>query len=508
MKIDSSSAPIPLSLSAIRIHKKDNVAVLLRDCSVSESLTIDAKIIIPTQPISKGHKIALCDIKAGKDVIKYGLPMGIATQDIHEGEHIHTHNVKTKLTDQLDYEYVPEQNISSNITRPDPIIQIYRRANQQVGIRNELWIIPTVGCVNAIAQRAQKVFLKQTDTTKISGVHVFTHPYGCSQLGDDHDNTKKILQNMVHHPNAGAVLVMGLGCENNQIAAFKETLGDYDPERVRFMVCQFEQDEHEVALKHLQDLYAMMQNDQRSEGRLSELKFGLECGGSDGLSGITANPLLGQFSDFVTHNHGTSVLTEVPEMFGAEQLLMNRAQDVAVFNQIENMINGFKQYFIDHNQPIYENPSPGNKAGGISTLEEKSLGCTQKSGNSPVVDVIPYGARLKVAGLNLLSAPGNDAVATTALAAAGCHMVLFSTGRGTPYGGFVPTVKLATNSALAKLKPHWIDFNAGRLLEGVSMQDLLDEFIDRIVEFANGELTCNEKLDFRELAIFKSGVTL
>lgn len=508
MKIDSNSAQIPLQLSAIKIHPNDNVAVLLRDCSVSEPLSIEGESIIPMQSISKGHKIALCNIQAGEAVIKYGLPMGTATQNIQVGEHIHTHNVKTKLSDQLEYHYAPEQNISHHSRRADPIIQVYRRPHHQVGIRNELWIIPTVGCVNAIAQRAQKEFLNQIDNTKISGVHVFTHPYGCSQLGDDHDNTKKILQNMVHHPNAGAVLVMGLGCENNQIAAFKDTLGDYDSERVRFMACQFERDEHQVALDHLHDLYMIMKNDQRTEGRLSELKFGLECGGSDGLSGITANPLLGQFSDFVTSNQGTSVLTEVPEMFGAEQLLMNRARDVTVFKQIENMINDFKQYFIDHHQPIYENPSPGNKAGGISTLEEKSLGCTQKSGNGLVVDVIPYGARLKIAGLNLLSAPGNDAVATTALAAAGCHMVLFSTGRGTPYGGFVPTVKLATNSALATLKPHWIDFNAGRLLEGMNMEDLLDEFIDRIVQFANGELTCNEKLNFRELAIFKSGVTL
>ena len=313
---------------------------------------------------------------------------------------------------------------------------------------------------------------------------------------------------MVRHPNAGGVLVVGLGCENNQIAAFKETLGEFDAERVRFMVCQQHDDEVGTGVEHLKDLLVVMTQDQRTTGKLSELKFGLECGGSDGFSGITANPLLGQFSDYVIQHGGTSVLTEVPEMFGAERILMSRCQDESTFGKTVDMVNDFKQYFIDPNQPIYENPSPGNKAGGISTLEEKSLGCTQKAGQSQVMDVLKYGDRLTRPGLNLLSAPGNDAVATSALAAAGCHMVLFSTGRGTPYGGFVPTVKLATNSDLAKRKPHWIDFNAGRLLEDHTMNQLLNQFIDLIVDVANGKATCNEKNDFRELAIFKSGVTL
>ncbi|MGL5285115.1 MAG: UxaA family hydrolase, partial [Aeromonas sp.] len=309
-------------------------------------------------------------------------------------------------------------------------------------------------------------------------------------------------------PNCGGVLVVGLGCENNQIAAFRETLGEFDTERTRFMVCQQHDDEVEHGVAQLKELLAIMSQDTRTPGHLGELSFGLECGGSDGFSGITANPLLGCFSDYVIEHGGTTVLTEVPEMFGAERILMSRCRDEAVFDKTVKMVNDFKQYFIDHNQPIYENPSPGNKAGGISTLEEKSLGCTQKAGDSQVIDVLPYGARLSQPGLNLLSAPGNDAVATSALAGAGCHMVLFSTGRGTPYGGPVPTVKLATNSDLARRKPHWIDFNAGTLVEGVSMPALLEQFVDLIVDIANGKPTRNEINDFRELAIFKSGVTL
>ncbi|MGL4915231.1 MAG: UxaA family hydrolase, partial [Aeromonas allosaccharophila] len=416
-------------------------------------------------------------------------------------------NLATNLNELDEYSYQPELAEVST-TLPDREIQIYRREDGQIGIRNELWILPTVGCVNALAKQMKQQIERDANLGDIDGVHLFSHQYGCSQLGQDHLNTRTLLQNLVHHPNSGGVLVVGLGCENNQIAAFKETLGDFDESRVRFMVCQQQDDEVEHGVGLLNELLTRMKEDKRQLGRLGELKFGLECGGSDGLSGITANPLLGCFSDYVIQHGGTSVLTEVPEMFGAERILMSRCQNEQTFDNTVLMVNEFKQYFIDHHQPIYENPSPGNKAGGISTLEEKSLGCTQKAGQSQVVDVLPYGARLRRPGLNLLSAPGNDAVATSALTGAGCHMVLFSTGRGTPYGGPVPTVKLATNSDLARRKPHWIDFNAGALIEGTPMSSLLDQFVDLIVEIASGKPTCNERNDFRELAIFKNGVTL
>ncbi|WP_227628549.1 glucuronate isomerase [Klebsiella pneumoniae] len=433
---------------------------------------------------------------------------GEAPADIAPGEHVHAHNTRTNLSDLDAYRYQPDL-VAQPPQPADREVQIYRRANGDVGVRNELWILPTVGCVNAMARQMQNRFLKETyGAEDIDGVHLFSHTYGCSQLGDDHINTRTMLQNMVRHPNAGAVLVVGLGCENNQVEAFRETLGEFDPQRVHFMVCQHQDDEVEAGVEHLHQLYEVMRQDKRQPGKLSELKFGLECGGSDGLSGITANPMLGRFSDYVIANGGTTVLTEVPEMFGAEQLLMSHCRDEATFDKLVTMVNDFKQYFIAHDQPIYENPSPGNKAGGITTLEDKSLGCTQKAGSSQVVDVLRYGERLKVHGLNLLSAPGNDAVATSALAGAGCHMVLFSTGRGTPYGGFVPTVKIATNSELAAKKKHWIDFDAGQLLHGKTMPQLLEEFVDAIVAFANGKPTCNEQNDFRELAIFKSGVTL
>ena len=493
---------------AIRIHSRDNVAVALRDLEAHTQVEINNVRVELQQAVGRGHKFALQPLATDALVIKYGLPIAHATTPIAAGEIIHSQNARTNLSDLDEYDYQPDF-IELPPQAGDREVQIYRRANGDVGIRNELWILPTVGCVNGIARQILQRFLKETDDAAgIDGVHLFSHPFGCSQLGQDHENTRTMLQNMVRHPNAGAVLVIGLGCENNQVDVFRDTLGGFDSDRVQFMVCQQQDDEVEAGLERLHTLYNVMRHDQRQPGKLSELKFGLECGGSDGFSGITANPMLGRFSDQMIANGGTTVLTEVPEMFGAERILMSRCRDESTFDKTVAMINDFKRYFIDHQQPIYENPSPGNKAGGITTLEEKSLGCTQKAGQSQVVDVLKYGERLKTPGLNLLSAPGNDAVATSALAGAGCHMVLFTTGRGTPYGGFVPTVKIATNTQLAEKKPHWIDFNAGRLIEGMSMEAMLADFVDMIVAIANGKPSRNEANDFRELAIFKSGVTL
>ncbi|BDH45212.1 altronate hydrolase [Salmonella enterica subsp. enterica serovar Choleraesuis] len=492
----------------IQIHRQDNVAVALCDLTAGESLSVADEPLILKQDIARGHKFALSQIAPQQPVVKYGYPIGHATQEIDRGEHIHSHNLKTSLDSVTDYSYQPQL---TKVAPPlaDYPVEIYRRANGAVAARNELWIVPTVGCVNGIARQILQRFMRESgDAQDIDGAWLFTHPYGCSQLGQDHENTRQVLQNMVQHPHAGGVLVIGLGCENNQVAAFKATLGEHDEERVAFLVSQQFDDEVEEGVRLMHQLYQAMRHDKRSPGKLSELSFGLECGGSDGFSGITANPLLGLFSDQITAHGGTTVLTEVPEMFGAEQILMSHCQDEETFGKTVTMVNDFKNYFIAHQQPIYENPSPGNKAGGITTLEEKSLGCTQKAGQSPVVDVLPYGARLRRKGLNLLSAPGNDAVATSALAGAGCHMVLFTTGRGTPYGGFVPTVKIATNSDLAARKKHWIDFDAGAVLATGDFTGQLEAFCELLAQIASGRQACNEINDFRELAIFKSGVTL
>lgn len=491
----------------IQINPVDNVAVAIEDLERGELLHIGEKIIVLQQNIPAGHKVALQDFKAGDNIIKYGAPIGHAREAIVSGDWVNEKNIRTNLEGLQEYEYNP---------KPIPVIDSgetltfkgYRRKNGEVGIRNEIWIIPTVGCVNGITNQLAEMLQKETQGENIDAIVSYPHNYGCSQLGDDHENTRKILRDMVLHPNAGAVLVVGLGCENNQISAFKEFLGEFDTERIRFMETQKIDDELETGIQILRELYDIVAKDERTEIPLSELRVGLKCGGSDGFSGITANPLLGVFSDFLVAQGGTTVLTEVPEMFGAETILMNRSESRAVFDKTVHLINDFKSYFIDNKQPIYENPSPGNKAGGISTLEEKSLGCTQKAGNSAVKDVLLYGERLKSKGLNLLSAPGNDLVASTALAAAGCHLVLFTTGRGTPFGTFVPTMKISTNSNLYIRKPNWIDFNAGPLLEGENMESLCQRFTQYIIEIANGTLTNNEKSKYREIAIFKTGVTL
>lgn len=492
----------------IKINSKDNVIIVLRDYKKNEVIKIDEKEVKVLQDITKGHKIAIENIAKGRNILKYGMPIGFALEEIKIGEWVHVHNTKTNLKDLTIYEYIPEFEDEILATEKKRV-KVYRRKNGDVGIRNELWIVPTVGCVNGIANLIKEAFLKEAGELKIDGINVLTHNYGCSQLGEDHINTRTILQNTVKHPNAGGVLVLGLGCENNQVSEFIKTFGDYDEERIKFLVSQEVEDEIETGKEILKFLYEKMLLDKREDGELGEINFGLECGGSDGLSGITANPMLGYFSDYIVSQGGTTVLTEVPEMFGAETLLMKRCKDKEVFEKCVALINDFKEYFMRHDQEIYENPSPGNKKGGITTLEDKSLGCTQKSGTSKVIDVLKYGEILKEKGLNLLSAPGNDLVATTALAAAKCHLVLFTTGRGNPYGGYVPTVKISTNTELFNKKRKWIDFDAGRLVsEDLTIQELTNEFIEYIIRVINGEKTNNEKNHFQEIAIFKSGVTL
>ncbi|MDR2423867.1 MAG: altronate dehydratase family protein [Prevotellaceae bacterium] len=489
----------------IKINPSDNVIVAVVAAQKGEILNVDGKEIILIDDIPAGHKIAAQDFVEGDNIIKYGAPVGHACCAIACGSLVNEKNIKTNLEGVLDYTWNPKPPLASKPNKPLTFMG-YRRKNGDVGIRNEIWIIPTVGCVNGVVKQLAEDFSKKAD--RVDAVVAYPHNYGCSQLGDDHENTRKILRNMTLHPNAGAVLIVGLGCENNQPAAFRDLLGNFDNERVRFLVAQEVDDEYEKGMELLHDMYSIVSQDKRTEIPLSELKVGLKCGGSDGFSGITANPLLGVFSDLLVAHGGTTVLTEVPEMFGAETILMDRCIDREIFDKTVHLINSFKNYFVSNNQPIYENPSPGNKAGGISTLEEKSLGCTQKSGSSAVVDVLMYGEILKTKGLNLLSAPGNDLVASTALAAAGCHIVLFTTGRGTPFGTFVPTMKIATNSSLWANKPAWIDFNAGTLLEGETMESLCKRFVNFVIDVAGGKQVNNEKKNYRETAIFKTGVTL
>ncbi len=456
----------------LQINKLDNVLVNIED----------------------GHKYALCDIKEGENIIKYGQPIGHATADIKKGEHVHSHNVKTNLSGKLEYTYEKSECHDEKV-ETDRTFMGYVRADGQVGIRNDIWIVNTVGCVNKIAERL----------ADLTGAKYFPHPFGCSQLGEDQTVTQCILRGMVNHPNAGGVLVLGLGCENNNIDVFKAFLGRWDDNRVKFLNCQDFEDEIAEGVRLIDELKAYADTFKRQPVHISKLKVGLKCGGSDGFSGITANPLVGRFCDKLVSFGGSCALTEVPEMFGAEHLLMNRCENEKIFEKTVAMINDFKDYYTRHNQVIYENPSPGNKKGGITTLEEKSLGCIQKGGLSTVVDVLSYGDSLEKNGLSLLNGPGNDIVACTNLMAAGVHIILFTTGRGTPLGTAVPTVKVATNHSLAEKKANWIDFDASPTLDGL---DLSDELLDYVISVAEGEKTKNEINKYEEISIFKDGVTL
>ena len=493
----------------LKINDNDNVVVALNTIPAGEKITVSVgdgqKTVTAREEIPAGHKMAICDIPEGGEVIKYGYRIGNAKENIAEGSWIHTHNVKTALGDLLEYTYNPtpvEEKKTEDVT-----FMGFNRPDGKVGVRNEIWVIPTVGCVNNVATAIAKqanAFVKGS----VEEVIAFPHPYGCSQMGDDQEHTRKILADLINHPNAGGVLVLGLGCENSNIDVLKPYIGDYDENRVKFLVCQEHEDEIADSVEIIKGLIDYASKFEREPISVSKLVIGMKCGGSDGLSGITANPLVGRFSDLLISKGGTTILTEVPEMFGAETILMNRCANEELFHQTVDLINDFKQYFKDNHQTIYENPSPGNKKGGISTLEDKSLGCTQKSGSAAVKGVLSYGERVHTSGLNLLSAPGNDLVAATALAASGAHIVLFTTGRGTPFASPVPTVKISSNSTLAGKKKNWIDFNAGVLVEDAELEETGQKLFDYVIDVASGKKVRSEEAGFHDMAIFKQGVTL
>jgi len=502
----------------MRVHPADTVAVAVSALAAGTVVTIDDLTITLAESIAPGHKFSLTAIAAGAPVIKYGAPIGAATRDIAVGMHVHDVNITTLLAEEgayrRDAEVVRRYREKAAALRRQwqekvPTIRAYRRAGGKIGIRNEIWIVPTVGCVNRTAELLVRWAERELPRSPFyDGIHVWTHPWGCSQLGDDHENTRTILADLVHHPNAGGVLVLSLGCENNTPESFKALLGPVDERRVKFLTTQLVDDELEAAKVMILALYEAMKGDRREEVGMDSLIVGFKCGGSDGMSGITANPLVGRFCDALTAMGGSAILTEVPEMFGAEQFLMNRSASEAVFEKTVALINDFKHYFTAHGQVVYENPSPGNKEGGISTLEDKSLGCIQKGGEAMITGVIAYGEPVGERGLTLLSGPGNDIVSTTALTASGAHIILFTTGRGTPLGAPVPTIKISSNTPLAEKKANWIDFDGARLLRE-EPEAVLNDLIALIKAIASGEKRAQNEINgYAEISIFKDGVIL
>lgn len=484
-----------------KINNKDNVAVALEELKKGE--IIDNIKLLDDIPF--GHKVLLNDLKNGENIIKYGNPIGHLTIDCKKGEHIHEHNLKTNLSDIIEYKYCGENEYQPK--KCDVTFSGYLRQDGRAATRNEIWIIPTVGCVNNTAKRLEKIG-QDIIGDGCDGVFAYTHPFGCSQLGDDQENTRKILAALANHPNAGGVLIVSLGCENTNAETFKKYLGEYNKKRIKFLVTQDCENELEKGEELLKELYTFVKSFKREPIPINKLVVGYKCGGSDAFSGITANALCGRLTDKLTSFGTSTILTEVPEMFGAEKLLMKRCENEKVFNKCVNMINSFKQYFFSHNQECYENPSPGNHDGGITTLEEKSLGCIQKGGKAVITDVLEYGEHCKKQGLNLLTGPGNDIVSTTNLTAAGANIILFTTGRGTPLGASVPTIKVASNSRLAKRKSNWIDFNAGELIESNDFENMTEEIFKLLIDIASGRQTKNEQNGYRDISIFKDGVIM
>ena len=514
----SSAAPF-LRPNAVRIHAADNVAVAIHPLEAGAIIEVEGARVVLREPIAAGHKVALRALDAGEPVVKYGFPIGALTAPVVAGEWVHSHNLKTRLEGMQEYTYEPSTT-PAHVGREAsgvamPTFEGYRRSDGRVGTRNDVWILNTVGCVNFVAEGIAKstnarLAERGASSATMDGVHAFGHPFGCSQLGDDLQHTQAVLAGLLRNPNAGGVLVLGLGCENNQMDALLSRAGEVDRSRIRFFNSQDVMDEREAGADAVGELIERMRDDRRVTVPASELVIGHKCGGSDGFSGISANALVGRIADRLAGLGGGVLLTEVPEMFGAEQLLMNRATSEPVFRQLVAMINDFKAYFIRHGQSIYENPSPGNKAGGLTTLEEKSLGAIQKGGQAPVTRVLRYGEPAAPGGLTLLEAPGNDGVSCTAMTASGATMLLFTTGRGTPLGFPVPTVKISSNSEIAAKKPHWIDFNAGALLDGTrDMDEMADELFAYVLDVASGRARTNNELHgYREIAIWKDGVTL
>lgn len=484
-----------------KINNKDNVAVALEELKKGE--IIDNIKLLDDIPF--GHKVLLNDLKSGENIIKYGNPIGHLTIDCKKGEHIHEHNLKTNLSDIIEYKYCGENEYQPK--KCDVTFNGYLRQDGRAATRNEIWIIPTVGCVNNTAKRLEKIG-QDIIGDGCDGVFAYTHPFGCSQLGDDQENTRKILAALANHPNAGGVLIVSLGCENTNVETFKKYLGEYNEKRIKFLVTQDCENELKKGEKLLKELYSFVKSFKREPIPINKLVVGYKCGGSDAFSGITANALCGKLTDKLTSFGTSAILTEVPEMFGAEKLLMKRCENEKVFNKSVNMINSFKQYFFSHNQECYENPSPGNHDGGITTLEEKSLGCIQKGGKAVITDVLEYGEHCKKQGLNLLTGPGNDIVSTTNLTAAGANIILFTTGRGTPLGASVPTIKISSNSRLAKRKSNWIDFNAGELIESNDFENMTEEIFKLLIDIASGRQTKNEQNGYRDISIFKDGVIM
>lgn len=523
-------------MKSLRINEKDNVAVALTPLKKGEAVNVSEEEILLAEDIPRGHKFTLVPLSKNSLIIKYGFPIGTLTENAGKGAWVHTHNLRTNLGKIEHYEYTPEDPVperkiagASRAAKSAEVVKAsaaagsvktfrgYVRSDGKVGIRNEIWIVPTVGCVNSIARRLAEEASRNMPEG-IDGIYAFEHPYGCSQMSEDQENTRKVLAGLMEHPNAAAVLAVGLGCENCSFESIAAKLTGTDAPtltgtgvqegRIAFMECQSVSDDIAYGKQLLNRLIKHAQQYKRTELPASELIVGLKCGGSDGLSGITANPLVGRFSDTLIAMGGSAVLTEVPEMFGAERLLMNRCEDRQTFDGMVSLINGYKDYYTKHQQVVYENPSPGNKAGGITTLEEKSLGCVQKGGGAVVRDVLEYGEKVRKNGLTVLSSPGNDLVASTALAVSGAHLILFTTGRGTPFGSPVPTIKISTNSEIFEKKPTWHDFNAGEILHGKIMELLEEELMELILQTASGRKTRSEVNGYRDFAIFKSGVTL
>ena len=488
-----------MSLPAVRLHPSDNIVVAR--IRLPQGEVIASENVTLAEPIGAGHKIATVAIRKGDLVRKYGQVIGAATADIAPGALVHTHNMA--LSELRGEAIAP---LRRNVPEPARSFMGYRRANGKTGVRNYIAVLTSVNCsatvARHIAEAAERSGLLDA-YPNVDGIVPITHASGCGMdmAGEGYDILRRTLWGTAANPNFGAVLLVGLGCEAVQIAKFKSDYGMSDGGLFQSFTIQEiggTRRAIEQGLEHLKAMLPVVNANTRSEVPASELVLGLQCGGSDGWSGITSNPALGNASDRLVALGGTVILSETPEIYGAEHLLYARAKDQAVSDRLRARMEWWEHYTAIHGGEMNNNPSPGNKAGGLTTILEKSLGAVAKSGTSTMNDVIEYAKPLNTRGFVFMDSPGFDPVSATGQVASGATMIAFTTGRGSAYGCKPsPSIKLSSNTDIYNRMKDDIDIDCGTIATGDStIEDKGKEILDLLLAVASGKKSKSEELGY------------
>jgi len=497
--------------SAIHLHPTDNVAIARVQLGAGTELRVAGQRLEVKEAISAGHKIALVAIPQGAVVLRYGQVIGRARQPIERGRHVHTHNLAFEEL-HFDYEY-PSGETPLPARRASPTFLGYPREDGSVGTRNYIAVVAASNCAAHTAEMIARSFDGESLPANIDGVVAFPHGEGCGHtIGPDTAQLRRTLAGVLAHPNVSAAVILGLGCEVNQIEHY---LGPNAPRTSRLvgMTLQSSGGTRGAVTAARAEIARLMEQcsaEQRKEVPASGIVLGLNCGGSDSFSGITANPALGVCSDMLAELGATAVLAETTEIFGAEHLLVRRARNRQVAEKLLSFVQGYKQYLTRFAGSFDDNPSPGNKEGGLTNIIEKSLGAVAKAGTSPLTDAVDYAEPVHTPGFVFMNTPGYDPVSLTGLAAGGCNLIAFTTGRGSAIGfPSVPVLKIASNSHTYRRMQDNMDINAGTIADGEkSVQQVGGEIFEMLLRVASGERTRAESLGHQEFVPWRIGPVL